>query len=79
MLLIFARKLLKKDMKRIKTTPEYSTQVICTDGSSLKMDYLFAKNDVSKNQSTYIYVPSYRLPMGYENGGPKSVWPQWCT
>lgn len=33
-------------MKYTKSTPEYSTQVICTNGSTLTLDYLFQKNDV---------------------------------
>lgn len=33
-------------MKYTKRTPEYSTQIVCTDGSTLAMDYLFQKNDV---------------------------------
>ena len=57
-------------MKRIKTTPEYSTQVICTDGSSLKMDYLFAKNDVfliTDLKNNPLYISPYKTNLKQES------------
>lgn len=50
-------------MKHIKRTPEYSTQVVCTDGSTLTLDYLFAKNDVfliNDLNNNSIYLSPYK-------------------
>jgi len=46
-------------MKNTKRIPRYATRVVCTNGSTFKLDYPFSKNDVYlvndlNNNPTYV-------------------------